>query len=140
MSEQGKVSTHDADPDERNKHISIYVNGRIVPRAEGRRLQATLGRGQRLVSMEGDLWRWDGLTLAADEAPSAAALRLRQRNRSAAAKVALAEAEAAAAALQAGLEEATSAGEAAARAEAEGRPISAIKRLMPIAGTQACRA
>ena len=93
----------------------------IVPRAEGRRLQATLGRGQRLVSMEGDLWRWDGLTLAADEAPSAAALRLRQRNRSAAAKVALAEAEAAAAALQAGLEEATSAGEAAARAEAEAR-------------------
>lgn len=29
-----KVSTHDAAPDERNQAIRIYVNGRIVPRAE----------------------------------------------------------------------------------------------------------
>ena len=29
-----KVSTHDAAPDERNQSIRIYVNGRIVPRAE----------------------------------------------------------------------------------------------------------
>jgi branched-chain amino acid aminotransferase len=34
MTQQGKVSTHDADPDERNKHISIYVDGKIVPRAQ----------------------------------------------------------------------------------------------------------
>ncbi len=34
MTEQGKISTHDADPDERNKNISIYVDGKIVPRAQ----------------------------------------------------------------------------------------------------------
>jgi chromosome segregation protein len=39
-----------------------------------------LQRGQRLVSREGDLWRWDGFTSAAD-APSAAATRLAERNR-----------------------------------------------------------
>ncbi len=36
--------------------------------------------GQRLVSREGDLWRWDGF-LAGAEAPTAAALRLAERNR-----------------------------------------------------------
>jgi chromosome segregation protein len=36
--------------------------------------------GQRLVSREGDLWRWDGLKAAAD-APTAAARRLSARNR-----------------------------------------------------------
>ena len=36
--------------------------------------------GQRLVSREGDVWRWDGFTSAAD-APSAAAKRLAERNR-----------------------------------------------------------
>ena len=34
--------------------------------------------GQRLVSREGDLWRWDGFTAAAD-APTAAARRLGER-------------------------------------------------------------
>ncbi|MCL6499077.1 MAG: hypothetical protein K6U07_03515 [Firmicutes bacterium] len=36
--------------------------------------------GQRLVSREGDLWRWDGFAAAAD-APSAAARRLAEKNR-----------------------------------------------------------
>lgn len=36
--------------------------------------------GQRLVTLDGALWRWDGLVAAAD-APTAAAERLRQRNR-----------------------------------------------------------
>ena len=36
--------------------------------------------GQRLVSREGDLWRWDGFTVAAD-APTGAARRLAERNR-----------------------------------------------------------
>ncbi len=53
----------------------------VVDRADGPRLQAGLAQGQRLVSREGDLWRWDGLTVAAGAAPSAAALRLQQRNR-----------------------------------------------------------
>ena len=44
-------------------------------------MQALLLPGQRLVSIEGDLWRWDGYRSGADDAPSAAALRLRQLNR-----------------------------------------------------------
>ena len=36
--------------------------------------------GQRLVSREGDLWRWDGFVAAAD-APTAAAQRLAEKNR-----------------------------------------------------------
>ncbi|MEM9249347.1 MAG: AAA family ATPase [Pseudomonadota bacterium] len=53
----------------------------LVDRADGPRLQPLLKPGQRLVSREGDLWRWDGLRAAADDAPSAAALRLQQLNR-----------------------------------------------------------
>jgi len=52
----------------------------VVDAADGPRLQAALAQGQRLVSREGGLWRWDGYSLAAD-APGAAALRLKQRNR-----------------------------------------------------------
>jgi chromosome segregation protein len=52
----------------------------LVERAEGSRLQSELKPGQRLVSKQGDLWRWDGFVSAA-EAPSAAAQRLAQRNR-----------------------------------------------------------
>ncbi|MCJ8138465.1 chromosome segregation SMC family protein [Falsirhodobacter halotolerans] len=53
----------------------------IVPRDAGAARQAALRPGQRLVSLEGDLWRWDGFRVGGDEAPSAAALRLRQKNR-----------------------------------------------------------
>ena len=52
----------------------------IVERTRGVELQKQLLPGQRLVSREGDLWRWDGYASAAD-APSAAAARLAQRNR-----------------------------------------------------------
>jgi chromosome segregation protein len=52
----------------------------VVARGDGARLRLRLGIGQRLVSLEGDLWRWDGFTSAAD-APSAAARRLAERNR-----------------------------------------------------------
>jgi chromosome segregation protein len=45
------------------------------------RLQPLLQPGQRLVSLEGDLWRWDGYRAWAEDAPSAAALRLEQLNR-----------------------------------------------------------
>ena len=44
-------------------------------------LQAELKPGQRLVSLDGDLWRWDGFRAWAEDAPSAAALRLEQMNR-----------------------------------------------------------
>ncbi len=53
----------------------------LVDRSEGAGLQADLKPGQRLVSREGDLWRWDGYRIGADDAPSAAALRLQQMNR-----------------------------------------------------------
>ena len=55
----------------------------VVAEADGARLQALLRPGQRLVSREGSLWRWDGFTVAA-EAPTAAARRLQARNRLAA--------------------------------------------------------
>ncbi|MGZ9810345.1 chromosome segregation protein SMC [Pseudoroseicyclus sp. H15] len=53
----------------------------LVAAGEGTRLQAALQPGQRLVSQEGDLWRWDGYRAGAEDAPSAAALRLQQLNR-----------------------------------------------------------
>ncbi len=53
----------------------------LVDATEGARLQADLKPGQRLVSAEGDLWRWDGFRAGAEDAPSAAALRLQQLNR-----------------------------------------------------------
>ncbi len=52
----------------------------VVSRAAGTKLRASLAPGQRLVSKEGDLWRWDGYTVTAD-APTAAARRLAARNR-----------------------------------------------------------
>jgi chromosome segregation protein len=53
----------------------------LVRREEGAQLQAVLKPGQRLVSREGDVWRWDGFRAASEDAPSAAALRLQQLNR-----------------------------------------------------------
>jgi chromosome segregation protein len=52
----------------------------VVETADGPRLQKLLKAGQRLVSRDGALWRWDGMTASAD-APSAAAQRLAQKNR-----------------------------------------------------------
>jgi chromosome segregation protein len=53
----------------------------VVPNeAAGRALAPRLAQGQRLVSRDGGLWRWDVFTIAAG-APTAAAVRLSQRNR-----------------------------------------------------------
>ncbi|MBO0345929.1 AAA family ATPase [Roseibium sp. CAU 1637] len=52
----------------------------LVSSADGARLQQLLKPGQRLVSKDGALWRWDGFVVAAD-APTPAAQRLAQRNR-----------------------------------------------------------
>ncbi|HMB47316.1 MAG TPA: chromosome segregation protein SMC, partial [Afifellaceae bacterium] len=52
----------------------------VVDAADGDALQGALRPGQRLVSREGDLWRWDGYRMIAG-APTAAAQRLEQRNR-----------------------------------------------------------
>jgi len=52
----------------------------VVERDAGAALAASLKAGQRLVSREGDLWRWDGFVAAA-HAPTGAARRLAQRSR-----------------------------------------------------------
>ncbi len=52
----------------------------LVDRAQGTALQSTLLPGQKLVTREGDLWRWDGYSHIA-EAPTGAAKRLAQRAR-----------------------------------------------------------
>ncbi|MCO5063201.1 MAG: chromosome segregation protein SMC [Rhizobiaceae bacterium] len=52
----------------------------VVDSADGPRLQKLLSPGQRLVSRDGALWRWDGVTASA-EAPTPAAMRLAQKNR-----------------------------------------------------------
>jgi chromosome segregation protein len=63
----------------------------LVDAADGPRLQPDLKPGQRLVTVAGDLWRWDGFRALAADAPSAAALRLQQLNRLEALKQEMAE-------------------------------------------------
>jgi chromosome segregation protein len=52
----------------------------VVDASQGRDLQMALKPGQRLVSKDGDLWRWDGYSLQAGAA-SAAGARLMERQR-----------------------------------------------------------
>ncbi|MCF3640120.1 chromosome segregation protein SMC [Rhizobium sp. TRM95111] len=54
--------------------------GVVADAGEGLRLQPALAAGQRLVTRDGAVFRWDGHVTGAD-APSAAALRLAQKNR-----------------------------------------------------------
>ncbi|NYS25457.1 AAA family ATPase, partial [Rhodobacteraceae bacterium 2376] len=53
----------------------------VIDPAQAPALQDALRPGQRMVSLQGDLWRWDGLHVAAADAPGTAALRLQQINR-----------------------------------------------------------
>ncbi len=52
----------------------------LVNRVDGAAMQARLSPGARLVSRQGDLWRWDGFTVTA-EAPRPAQVRLEQKTR-----------------------------------------------------------
>jgi chromosome segregation protein len=52
----------------------------VVAKDRGAELVSQLKTGQRLVSLEGDVWRWDGFVAAA-HAPSGAARRLAERAR-----------------------------------------------------------
>ena len=52
----------------------------LVDRDQGDSLHELLEPGQRLVSLEGDLWRWDGYKIWAGDTPSAAALQIQQAN------------------------------------------------------------
>jgi chromosome segregation protein len=92
----------------------------VVERERGRELQHLLQSGQRLVSREGDLWRWDGFTAAAD-APSAAAKRLREKNRLVALETDVQQAEAIAAQSREAFETARAAVEKNARHERDSR-------------------
>jgi len=115
----------------------------LVDAASGSRLQAALRPGQRLVSREGDLWRWDGLRLAADATPSAAAQRLEQINRLDALRVELArvdaEAEAARAAHSAteALLADAACREAAARAARRGAEQAAVETARAVGRAEA---
>ncbi|MFD1880137.1 chromosome segregation SMC family protein [Paracoccus pacificus] len=54
--------------------------GLVADAAAGQAMQAALRPGQRLVSAQGDLWRWDGLRVMAGENSSSAALHLQKVN------------------------------------------------------------
>jgi chromosome segregation protein len=92
----------------------------LVDREAGGKLAASLKTGQRLVSREGDLWRWDGFVAAA-HAPTGAARRLAQRSRFAEIDAELATARAEADGKRGVLEAAQSAFDAANTTEAETR-------------------
>ena len=99
--------------------------GVVKDAASGESLRANLAVGQRLVSRDGDLWRWDGYTARAG-APSPMALRLAQRNR-------LRELEARLEDASIGMEEAEEAVQSATvsaehAAEAERRAKDAVKQ------------
>jgi chromosome segregation protein len=86
----------------------------VIMREDAARLAPLLKPGQRLVSPDGDLWRWDGFAVAAN-APTGAARRLAGKNR-------LADIEAELKALREDVEvkrASASAAEAAASAAAE---------------------
>jgi chromosome segregation protein len=92
----------------------------VVERDAGIRLAAGLKTGQRLVSRDGDLWRWDGFVAAA-HAPTGAARRLAQRNRFAEIDSELESARGDVEAKRRALEAAQSAFDAASSAETETR-------------------
>jgi chromosome segregation protein len=92
----------------------------VVLRAEGGALRNLLKPGQRLVSKEGDLWRWDGFTQAA-EAPTPAARRLAEKNRLGDLAIEAEAARAAASALKIEAERAQTVLTAAAAAERDAR-------------------
>jgi chromosome segregation protein len=71
------LASHVAAPPELARRLAQIG---VVSRADGPRLAKLLKPGQRLVSPEGDLWRWDGFWVAAN-APTGAARRLAERNR-----------------------------------------------------------
>ncbi len=92
----------------------------VVDKDAGVRLAPLLKTGQRLVSPEGDLWRWDGFVAAA-HAPTGAARRLAQRSRLSEIEAELPAARDDADARRKALEDQQAAFQAAAVAETETR-------------------
>ena len=98
--------------------------GVVADTKTGARLAGDLRPGQKLVTRDGVLWRWDGFTIADAEA-SQSARRLSQRNRMLALEGERAEAEAALTKAQAALEAAAAATRDAA---AQDRDLRAAMR------------
>nr|WP_314437449.1 chromosome segregation protein SMC [uncultured Brevundimonas sp.] len=71
------LSAHVQAPDQLAARLALCG---VAPRAEAARLAQALPPGARLVTTEGDLYRWDGFVSRA-EAPRPAAVRLAQRTR-----------------------------------------------------------
>ncbi len=92
----------------------------VIKAEKAEEAAAKLKPGQRLVTREGDLWRWDGLVARAD-APSAAVARLENRNRLDAIRESLVSGEAAHAKAQRIEAETRSAAETARKAEQDAR-------------------
>ncbi len=84
--------------------------GVVEDTAAGEALRGRLAQGQRLVSRDGALWRWDGFTVAAG-ARAAVAARLEQRSRLRAARARMTDARAQVAAADERLRKAKLAGE-----------------------------
>ncbi len=89
----------------------------LVTHEQGEALFARLAPGQRLVSLQGHVWRWDGLQSEAG-APTAAALRLVEKNRLATVELASHNAKAESQLLRQLFETAQAAVQAAVQAEA----------------------
>lgn len=87
----------------------------VVDADRGHALQASLKPGQRLVSKDGDLWRWDGYSVRAGAATAQGA-RLEERTRLEALKATKIEAEDRQRAAEAELEAAAQASQAASQA------------------------
>lgn len=92
------LSPHVSGPDVLARRLSQV--GIVADAGAGAALQASLAPGQRLVTLAGDLLRWDGMRINAGDASSAAALHLEKVNQlaevSVQAETAQARAEAAA--------------------------------------------
>ncbi|MCK9908904.1 chromosome segregation protein SMC [Microbacteriaceae bacterium K1510] len=111
------LAKHVAAPDELARRLNQIG---VVDRAEAQRFIGQLKPGQRLVSIEGDLWRWDGFAADA-HAPTGAARRLAERARLAEIESELQIARAEAEAARTTTENADQALRAAAAAETETR-------------------
>src|SRR6185312_15632615 len=92
----------------------------VVPKERGAELVSQLKTGQRLVSLEGDVWRWDGFVASA-HAPTGAARRLAERARLVDIEHELEQARADAAAKRQALEDAEAELKAASAAESAAR-------------------
>jgi len=123
--------TDDAALPQAAEPLSRYVTGSallkrrldqigLIHAVDGPGLMHALKPGQRLVTLDGALWRWDGFIAAAD-APSAAAQRLAQRNRLAELDEEIARARGERNAWKRDVESLTSALDAARQAEREHR-------------------